>query len=89
MFYNRTPNYLSDLIPNESSTTTYETRSTNILQVPLCRTQTYRKSFLPSSVREWNMSVDEVRNIESSALFKKHFHRNDLCYVHHILAVVS
>ena len=90
MFYNRTPNYLSDLIPlNLSSTTTYDTRSTNILQMPLCRTETYRNSFLPSSVQEWNMLDDQVRNIESLALFKKHFHRNVLCNVHHIFKITG
>ena len=85
MFYNKTPSYLSDLIPvNISSTSTYESRSSNLLQVPKCRTEIYKNSFIPSSVIEWNKLDDDIRNEASLALFKKHFDRAVKCNVHHV-----
>ena len=85
MFYEKTPKYLSDLIPlNMSTTSTYESRSSNMLQVPLCRTETYKKSFLPASVLEWNNLDDILRQIESTGLFKKYLNRNVLCNVHYL-----
>ena len=90
MVYGKTPEYLSDLLPlNISSVSTYETRSSNILQNPLCRTETYKNSFIPSCVCEWNMLDDNIRRIDSTTLFKTRFDQTIPCNVHHVVKKVG
>ena len=84
MYHHKTPQYLTDPIPPRTSdVSAYSTRSCNTLQSPLCRTELYKKSFLPSSVRDWNVLDDPMRNIESSSLFSKIYDKS-ACNVHRI-----
>ena len=55
MTHGLVPNYLSNLVPPlVSQTTNYNLRNANNLIVPRCRTVSYLRSFLPSTIRLWN-----------------------------------
>ena len=67
------PNYLSDLVPKPVNPRNLR-NSKNIPPIK-CRTEVFRRSFLPSSITLWNELPVEVRNIE--AITKKEIiHRN-------------
>ena len=74
MFYkmknNLTPTYLSSLVPETFEGTIYNLRDAQNIRPILTRTQLYHRSFLPSSIREWNELPVEVRNSTSLASFK-------------------
>ena len=57
------PTYLCDLLPNTvGSSSQRNLRNSNHLKSVKCRTETYRKSFIPSSVTRYNdrMKVDSI-----------------------------
>ena len=67
-----TPNYLSDLIPEQvSDFSSYNLRNTNSIRTMRCHTETYSRSFLPDTVRLWNNLPEEIRNSPSVDSFKK------------------
>ena len=85
IFHNKAPQYLSHLLPlNLSDSSNYNTRSSNILQLPLCRTEFYKRSFLPSAVAEWNMLDENLRCTESMSQFKQYYNLKNICNVHKI-----
>ena len=49
----------------------YETRRVNDLQVPRSRLEITRKSFSYKDAKVWNDIPNNIRNVESAALFKK------------------
>ena len=52
MFHNKTPDYLSDIIPQQLfNIHNYDTRRTNDTQHIKCRTALYQKYFLTSVIR--------------------------------------
>ncbi len=65
----KTPQYLSDLIPRNNQTR-YPLRNSSDIPLIPCRTQLYSNSFLPSTIRSWNNLTDDVRNSGSVAIFK-------------------
>ena len=55
MFYNITPLYLSNLVPQSvSNLSRYNLRNSNDLQTVDARSSQYYHSFLPSTTRDWN-----------------------------------
>ncbi len=50
---NRTPSYLTDLIPQQTQSRYNLRNASNIPLIP-CRTQLYSNSYFPSTIREWN-----------------------------------
>ena len=74
MFYkmknNLTPTYLFSLVPETFVGTIYNLRDAQNVRPILTRTQLYYRSFLPSSIRDWNELPVEVRNSTSLASFK-------------------
>ena len=71
------PNYLSSLIPaSVEDSTTYNLRNANNFRNTLSRTQLYYRSFLPSSIRAWNDSSLEVRQLNSIQSFKYQLNKN-------------
>ena len=62
------PKYLLDLIPKIQQTIV--TRYSNI---PLffCRTESFKYSFFPSTLKDWFNLNDYIRNSESISIFKK------------------
>ncbi len=56
-----TPQYLSDLIPQQTQFR-YNLRNAADIETVPCRTQLYSNSFLPSTIREWNRLPENTRN---------------------------
>ena len=72
------PNYLSDLVPKPVNP--HNLRNSKNIPPIKCRTEVFRRSFLPSSITLWNELPVEVRNIE--AITKKEIiQRNKLFYL--------
>ena len=65
------PQYLTKYV-NLRSTSNYQTRSVNKnnLQEFSCRTESFRHSFFPFRVREWNKLDNIIRDAESIKQFK-------------------
>jgi hypothetical protein len=71
MNYNKTPQYLVEIIPKTVSTRhTHNTRQINNIVNINCRTSLYSEYFLPSTVKAWNDSPLPTRNLESLNSFK-------------------
>ena len=65
------PRYLTKYV-NLRSTSNYQTRSANKnnLQEFSCRTESFKHSFFPFCVREWNKLDNTIRDAESVKQFK-------------------
>ena len=71
MNYNKTPQYLAELIPKTVGTRhTHNTRQINNILNINCRTSLYSEYFLPSTVKAWNDLPLPTRNLESLKSFK-------------------
>ena len=69
--YNIVPDYISDLIPPlEGEVSNYPLRNANNFTTPRTRTETFRKSCIPSSVALWNSLDSSVGDIDSLKRFK-------------------
>ena len=53
-----------------SNRTLHNTRNANNLPIPLCKTETYRHSLFPSSIRLWNTLEPSIRSANSLGSFK-------------------
>ena len=62
------PNYLINLIPKCNRT--IRTRNSHI-PIFHCRTDCFKYSFFPSTLRDWFNLDDIIRNSESISVFKK------------------
>lgn len=57
-----TPHYISNLVPQAfANIHDYNTRNASALPVIRTRTSQYYNSFIPSSVRLWNLQPDNIR----------------------------
>jgi hypothetical protein len=78
------PPYLGDLLPDRvGDRTRYALRRSNDLTMPMCRTSTFAKSFLPNMVNEWNGLSLEEKSVSSLAIFKsllRNITRHELYY---------
>ena len=71
MVHNLTPNYLTSLIPSTvTETTNYNLRNSNDIWTVNARTSQYFSSFLPSTIREWNILQEQQRNAITITSFK-------------------
>ena len=80
MFHRLCPDYLCDLLPitnNEPST--YNLRNSNIRSIR-CRTDLYQRSFLPSSIRDWNNLSNDVKSSPSVSIFKRKLNLTPECH---------
>ena len=65
------PNYLQQLLPQTRlDRNPYVVRGGNLFTNFLCRTETFRNSYLPSTVRDWNLLPEDLKNSASVASFK-------------------
>ena len=65
------PDYLHSHCPDlVSRTNAYNTRQSNSLRFPICRTSAFKNSFFPSTTRYWNGIDIHTRNSESLSIFK-------------------
>ena len=87
MIQGHAPEYLCNLVPeNVSSRNQYNVRSRNNITEPKCRLNLYGNSFIPSTVRHWNMLPRAVRNSEDLETFQRKLDKekpktNDLFYI--------
>ena len=64
--YSIVPEYISDLIPPiVGEVSNYPLRNVNDFSTPRTRTETFRKSCIPSYVALWNSQYSSVRDIDS------------------------
>ena len=71
MNYNKTPQYLAELIPKTVCTRhSHNTRQINNIVNINCRTSLYSEYFLPSTVKAWNDLPLPTRNLELLNSFK-------------------
>ena len=63
------PSYLFKLIPDTSHH--YLTRSVEKISTYQCRTESFKSSFFPWTIAEWNELDSKIQNLSSSA-FKEH-----------------
>ncbi|MCG8049353.1 MAG: reverse transcriptase domain-containing protein [Candidatus Thiodiazotropha endolucinida] len=77
MNYNLTPQYLSSLVPQTvSNASRYNLRNSNDLQTINARTNLYYNSFLPSTIRAWNVLPCVDKQSESVNSFKHTLNKN-------------
>ena len=67
---NACPQYVVDSFPLNKPDMPYQLRNADNLLVPRTRTSIFRKSFLPSTIRLWNLLDNTVRNCISLSTFK-------------------
>ncbi len=72
---NKTPSYLSDLIPQQTQDRYILRNASDIPLIP-CRTQLYKNSFLPSTIRDWNRLSEPIRNAPSIMSFKARLNKH-------------
>ena len=71
------PNYLSDHCPPlVQQVVAYNLRNQEAIQLPQVRTESYRKSFFPSSIKIWNSLDNSLRNASSIISFKNSLNRD-------------
>ena len=71
------PDYLSSLVPeNVAQLVNYNLRNSNNTRRIQCKTQLYAKSFLPSSIQEWNKLPQEIKCSSSLRCFKSNLNLN-------------
>ena len=67
------PPYLRCLLPQRvSERTRYALRTSNDLSIPASRTNMFSRSFVPSTVIEWNSLENHIKTIPTLASFKNH-----------------
>ena len=70
------PNGLRSLVPQiVGSITPYSLLGSQNHRIPQCRTELYKKSFLPAVIEEWNELPIEIRN-DSLSCFKYYLNRD-------------
>lgn len=68
---NLTPNYLKVLIPPQvQDGTEYNLRNRSHIRLPASRTQYMKNSFIPSTLKQWNATDPQIRNIRTLASIK-------------------
>jgi hypothetical protein len=68
--------YLCDLMPLPvGSISQYNLRNSNNYVLPNCRLEITKKSFFPSTTRDWNNLSPEIRNYGNINIFKRKIKR--------------
>ena len=68
------PNYLQDLVPDRIVNQEHRhlrSQANDLIRVPFARTESYRRSFIPFGIRQWNSLSREVRSLPSFEVFKR------------------
>ena len=67
-----TPQYLTDILPASRDTVTRcSLRNASSITLPTNRLTSYKNSYIPSTIRAWNILPQRVRNKPSLPLFKR------------------
>ena len=77
MNFGLSPDYLSSLVPeNVGQLNNYNLHNATNTRSPHCNTQLYAKSFLPSSIQDWNKLPQEIKSSPSLSIFKTKLNLN-------------
>ena len=76
MVNSNSPQYLSNLIPRPTQAR-YQLRNLDHIPLVHARTQLYKNSFLPATIRDWNSLPQSVRNSSSLEMFKSAINRSN------------
>jgi len=69
---NLAPSYLRSLIPTTvGEGTNYGLRNNNAIRVPFARTESYKRSFIPVGINEWNILPATVQDMPTLQSFKE------------------
>lgn len=68
---NLAPNDLKVLIPIPN-VNNYNLRNKQALQNPFCRLQLFKRSFIPTGIRQWNNLAAEIKLLSTVHTFKQH-----------------
>ena len=71
ILHEQCPEILKQKFTKRSHVSKYETRRANDLQIPRPRLEITKKSFLYKGAKVWNDIPNNIRNVESAALFKE------------------
>ena len=74
LFYNNPPlpSYLTNLLTDtRRDATGLQLRNASFLSLPPIRLTSYRRSFIPATIRQWNLLPEEIRNISSRREFSR------------------
>ena len=78
IFHRLCPDYLHDLLPpTVAQRNPYPMRNPTNLTIPATRTESFRRSFIPSTIRDWNSIPDNIKSAPSIASFKFQLSRTD------------
>ncbi|XP_055995247.1 uncharacterized protein LOC125672352 isoform X1 [Ostrea edulis] len=70
--YGSAPDYLNEIIPyKHENISLYNTRNNDKFYIPKCRLELFKKSFVPDSVKQWNLLNVETREAISINSFRK------------------
>ena len=61
---NNAPSYMCNLIPQNNEDNRYNLRNKSEVKMPKTRTETFRRSFIPSSINLWNNLEHEYRLLD-------------------------
>ncbi|KAK3084597.1 hypothetical protein FSP39_016077 [Pinctada imbricata] len=76
--HNIAPDYLRELVPPlVRENNDYNLRNNENINIPPCRLNIYRKSFVPSTISLWNNLPIDVRNSTNINQFKKRLDEHD------------
>ena len=71
MHHNTVPQYLCDTIVNFRKNVQYSTRNEENYIIPKCRTEIFKKSFIPDVICKWNALPNEVIKSSSISQFRR------------------
>ena len=71
------PDYITENLMSHINTNPhYQLRHQRDFNVPLCRTESYKKSYIPYVLNQWNALDDNIKNIQSYSGFKRKLNEN-------------
>ena len=80
MVHKHEPEYLHELLPDIiNDDIHYDLRNKNNLREFLCRTEKYKNSFIPKTIKEWNNLPEDFKNQPNYDIFKRQLTDKDLC----------
>ncbi len=72
------PNYLLELLPpTTAERNPYAIRERDMYTLIPSRTEAFRNSYIPNTIRDWNILPEDIRNSPSVQSFKSQLHKTE------------
>jgi hypothetical protein len=72
MVYRLVPDYMLNLLPTKvGNRTVHNLRNSSNFDIPYCRINAHKYSFLPSTINDWNLLGKKIKESPSVESFKK------------------